>query len=58
MKIVNSEQMRNLEQAAVREGIRTETLMENAGLAFAEAIPLNETIISLNLQRNPMPYKF
>ena len=36
MKIVNSEQMRNLEQAAVREGIRTETLMENAGLAVAE----------------------
>ena len=29
-----------------------------AGLAFAEAIPLNHTIVELNLTRNPMPYKF
>lgn len=36
MKIVDTEQMRNLEQAAVREGVRTETLMQNAGLAVAE----------------------
>ena len=36
MKIVDTAQMRNLEQAAVREGVGTETLMENAGLAIAE----------------------
>ena len=29
-----------------------------AGQCFTEALSINETITSLNLVRNPMPYKF
>ena len=35
MKIVSVEQMRQLEEASASEGISTDTLMENAGLAVA-----------------------
>ncbi len=37
MKIVTSTQMTALEQASERRGVSTDTLMENAGLAVAEA---------------------
>ena len=38
MKLVNARQMRELEQASVGAGVSLDTLMENAGLAIAEAI--------------------
>ena len=38
--------------------LKDNSLEAEAGLCFAEAIPLNHTIIDLNLSRNPMPYKF
>ncbi len=37
MKIVTATQMTALEQASERRGVSTDTLMENAGLAVAEA---------------------
>ena len=37
MKIVTSAQMTALEQASEKRGVSTDTLMENAGLAVAEA---------------------
>ena len=37
MKVVTVDQMLGLEQAAVRHGVSLDTLMENAGLAVAEA---------------------
>ena len=37
MKIVTAAQMAELEQASERRGVNTDTLMENAGLAVAEA---------------------
>jgi len=37
MKVVTVDQMVGLEQAAVRHGVSLDTLMENAGLAVAEA---------------------
>ncbi|MDP6822579.1 MAG: NAD(P)H-hydrate dehydratase [Dehalococcoidia bacterium] len=38
MKIVTARQMRELENASVRAGVPLDTLMENAGLAVAEAL--------------------
>ena len=38
MKVVTTRQMRDLEQASVRAGVSLDDLMENAGLAVAEAI--------------------
>ena len=38
MKIVTSEQMRHIEERSGREGVSTDTLMENAGLAVAKRI--------------------
>lgn len=38
MKIVTADQMRQIEQECVRNGISLDTLMENAGKAVAEAI--------------------
>ncbi len=38
MKVVTTRQMRELEQASVRAGVSLDTLMENAGLAIAEAL--------------------
>ncbi len=37
MKVVTSAQMVALEQASERRGVSTDTLMENAGLAVAQA---------------------
>ncbi|HCV27474.1 MAG TPA: NAD(P)H-hydrate epimerase [Dehalococcoidia bacterium] len=38
MKIVTTQQMRDLESASVRAGVSLDALMENAGLAIAEAL--------------------
>ena len=38
MKIVSIEQMRRLEEASATEGVSTDTLMENAGLAVAKEV--------------------
>ncbi len=38
MKVVTTRQMRELEQASVRAGVSLDALMENAGLAIAEAL--------------------
>lgn len=38
MELVTAEQMRTLEQAAVANGVSLDALMENAGLAVAEAV--------------------
>ena len=38
MKIVTARQMRELEQASVLAGVSLDALMENAGLAIAEAL--------------------
>ena len=38
MKIVTIEEMRRLEEASAAEGVSTDTLMENAGLAVAEEV--------------------
>lgn len=38
MKVVTTRQMWELEQASVRAGVSLDTLMENAGLAIAEAL--------------------
>ncbi len=38
MKIVNTRQMQEIEQASVRAGVSLDTLMENAGRAIADAL--------------------
>lgn len=40
MKLVTAEEMRSLEERCVQEGISTDSLMENAGLAVAQKVGL------------------